>query len=69
MIATIEDIELAISHLSQEDLAKFRNWYYEFDAKVWDEQIERDIKEGKLNTFADKIGILTFSSSSYEKSR
>ena len=30
------------------DLAKFRAWFLEFDARVWDAQIESDLKAGKL---------------------
>jgi hypothetical protein len=30
-------------------LAQFRAWFLEFDARVWDEQIETDLKAGKLD--------------------
>jgi hypothetical protein len=45
----IEDIENAIEQLSPEDLAKFRAWFEAFDARVFDEKIERDAKSGKLD--------------------
>ena len=38
-----------IQSLSREDLAKLRAWFIEFDAHVWDHQIEADAKAGKLN--------------------
>ena len=51
---TIQEIERAISELSPDELARFREWFEEFDARVWDEQLERDARSGKLNKLADK---------------
>jgi hypothetical protein len=45
----IEDIEKAVEELSPEDLAKFRAWFEAFDARAFDEKIERDAKSGKLD--------------------
>jgi hypothetical protein len=46
----IEDIEKAVEQLSPQDLAKFREWFEEFDARLFDAKIERDAKAGKLDT-------------------
>jgi len=51
---SITEIEQAITELSPEELARFREWFEEFDAQVWDEQIEKDAKAGKLDKIADK---------------
>ena len=48
----LEDIEQAIAGLSHEDLAKLRAWFEEFDARIFDEKIERDAKAGKLDELA-----------------
>jgi len=48
-MSDIEQLERTVSNLSPEDLAQFRTWFLEFDARVWDEQIETDLKGGKLN--------------------
>ena len=48
----LDDIEQAISQLSEAELAKLRAWFEEFDARVFDEKIERDAKGGKLDKFA-----------------
>jgi len=45
----IEKLEKRIESLSPEELAKFRSWFIEFDARVWDRQIEADSKAGKLD--------------------
>jgi hypothetical protein len=37
-----------VQHYSPEELEKFRSWFMEFDAQVWDRQIEADSKSGRL---------------------
>lgn len=51
---TIIEIEQAVTQLSDQDLSRFRAWFEDFDAKAWDEQIERDAKSGKLGKVAEK---------------
>ncbi len=51
---SIQEIEQAISRLPREELALFREWFDEFDAKKWDTQFEADVKAGKLNKIADE---------------
>jgi hypothetical protein len=51
---TVQEIKRAISRLPQEELARFREWFDEFDAKVWDKQFEADVKSGKLDKLADQ---------------
>jgi hypothetical protein len=53
-MTTIEDIEKAVAKLSPEQLAAFRAWFDEFQARLFDEQIERDAKAGKLDKLADE---------------
>lgn len=45
----VEQLERGIENLTPEQLAKFRAWFLEFDARVWDQQIEADAKAGKLD--------------------
>jgi hypothetical protein len=51
---TIQEIEQAIADLSPKELARFREWFEEFDAQAWDEQFENDAKSGKLDKMADR---------------
>ena len=53
-MSKIESIEQEVRNLSPSDLAAFRRWFLEFDAQVWDRQIEKDVREGKLDKFADE---------------
>jgi hypothetical protein len=45
----LEKLEERIKQLPPEELKKFRAWFSEFDARVWDVQIEADSKAGKLD--------------------
>ena len=51
---SIHEIEQAIAELSPNELARFREWFEEFDAQAWDDQFERDAKSGKLDKLANK---------------
>jgi hypothetical protein len=48
----LEDIVAAIAGLSSEDIAKLRDWFEEFEARLFDDRIERDAKSGKLDQLA-----------------
>jgi len=55
-MSELEDLERRIRGLSPEELAKFRNWFYEFDHLLWDRQIEADSNAGKLDKLATDAG-------------
>lgn len=50
----IQEIEQAITNLTPKELARFRQWFEEFDAQNWDQQLETDVKAGKLDKIAEK---------------
>jgi len=52
MELAIETIENEIRKLPQEQLRQFRAWYEKFDSNVWDEQIDKDVADGKLDALA-----------------
>ncbi|UVT16919.1 MAG: hypothetical protein H8K04_05015 [Nitrospira sp.] len=49
-MSEIEQLEERVSNLPPKDLAQFRAWFLEFDAHIWDQQIESDLKTGKLDS-------------------
>jgi hypothetical protein len=53
-MGAIEKLELLIKSLSSEELAQFREWFAEFDAQIWDRQIESDAAAGKLDRLIDE---------------
>ena len=50
----VQEVQLAVSQLSLEELARFREWFDEFEAKVWDKQFEADAQSGKLDKLANQ---------------
>jgi hypothetical protein len=50
----LQEIERAVSQLSAEELANFRSWFAEFDAEIWDRQLEEDVAAGRLDNLAQR---------------
>ena len=46
---SVEELQMAVSHLSSEELSRFSAWFEEFLADQWDQQIEADILSGRLD--------------------
>ena len=47
---SIQELESAVTHLSKEELANFSQWFEEYIADEWDQQIEADIRAGRFDT-------------------
>jgi len=50
----VDAIEKEVEALSPAELAAFRQWFHQFDAVVWDQQLEEDVRAGKLDALADE---------------
>ena len=50
----VQELQSAVSQLSAEELARFREWFDKFDAEIWDRQFEEDAKPGKLDQLANQ---------------
>jgi hypothetical protein len=48
----LEQIEAAILTLPADDFQKLRRWFADLDYQRWDEQLERDVANGKLDDLA-----------------
>ena len=66
MNPAVKDIQEAVAQLSADDLASFRIWYEDFDAKIWDEQFEDDVNAGRLDALADQA-LADFRAGRYEE--
>lgn len=53
-MGTIQEIEDAVRELPPDDLAAFRLWFAEFDASVWDRQLEADVAAGRLDKLPEE---------------
>ena len=45
----VKEIELAVENLAPAELVEFRIWFLNYDAELWDEEIEADYHSGKLD--------------------
>jgi hypothetical protein len=50
---TIEDIEKAIEKLGPREFDRLRTWFEDFQAARFDQKIERDAQDGRLDRLAD----------------
>ena len=53
-MSQVEMLEQTVKKLSPDELAAFRSWFIEFDAAVWDRQIEMDSETGKLDNLVQR---------------
>ena len=47
----LEQIEKAVTALSPKEIKQFANWFAEFHADLWDQQIASDVESGRLDQF------------------
>lgn len=50
----IKEIESAIAQLPPSELMELAKWFEEFQAQVWDKQLEQDVKAGRLDTLINQ---------------
>jgi len=50
----LEKIERDIASLTPGEVAKLAQWFAEYQADLWDKQIESDTKAGRLDKLADQ---------------
>lgn len=48
-MTTVAEISGAVKRLPKRELARFRKWFAEYDAAVWDRQFAADAAAGKLD--------------------
>lgn len=51
---TLEQIESAIVQLSPDEIQQLVEWLADLDYQHWDEQLEKDIADGKLEALAQE---------------
>ena len=53
-MSKVEALERQIEQLLPAELEQFRRWFAEFDAELWDRQIEADATAGKLDALTSR---------------
>ncbi len=51
---SIQELKQAVIQLPPKDLVRFRVWFDEFDAQIWDKQFEANAESGKIDKIAEK---------------
>ena len=52
-MSAVQQVESSIRELSENELAEFRKWFADYDVRTWDDQFERDVAMGRLDTLAE----------------
>ena len=52
-MSRVQQIEGQIKALDQTELKALREWFAQYDADIWDKQIETDARNGRLLALAE----------------
>lgn len=63
---TLKQIEAAILQLSPDEFRQLSEWFFELDNQYWDQQLEKDVAEGKLEDLAQEA-IANFNAGRYQE--
>jgi hypothetical protein len=50
----VQEIESAITQLPPAEVAELAAWFEQFHAQLWDNQIEQDMRAGRLDSLLDE---------------
>ncbi|MEA5593905.1 hypothetical protein [Rivularia sp. UHCC 0363] len=53
-MSTLKQIEAVILTLSSDEFHQLKQWFFDVDYQRWDEQLEQDIADGKLEALAEE---------------
>ena len=51
---SVQELEIAVTQLPSPELAQFSKWFEEYQADLWDKQIEQDALSGRLDALAEQ---------------
>jgi hypothetical protein len=51
---TVSEIEAAIVRLKPNEIAALQSWLNEYQARLWDAQIENDLESGRLDALIEE---------------
>lgn len=53
-MTSVQSLEQQVQKLSAREFAEFRDWFLDYQWQAWDEQLEQDVKGGKLDELMRK---------------
>lgn len=62
----LTELEHSVAELSKDEYTKFRDWFWDYENQKWDEEIEADVKGGKLKSLTDKA-LTDFAKGNFKK--
>lgn len=48
-MSQVEELQVRIRDLPKNDFSKLREWFFQIEDELWDQQISADFKAGKFN--------------------
>jgi hypothetical protein len=52
---SVTEIQAAITELTSDDLADLMNWLDDYQAKLWDKEIDEDLHAGRLDKLLAEV--------------
>ena len=53
-MSTVEEITAAIARLPVAEMSRVRDWLDDYAERLWDDQIKRDLRAGRLDGLIDQ---------------
>lgn len=53
-MSQVEELQMRIRNLPTEDFSKLRDWFFQLEDELWDQQISADFKAEKFNKLIEK---------------
>ncbi len=53
-MSNLKQIEAKIFKLPSEEFQRLRQWFFDLDYQRWDEQLEKDVADGKLEDLSEE---------------
>jgi hypothetical protein len=50
----VQEIESAITQLPRAQVVELATWFEQFHARLWDAQLEEDVRAGRLDSLLDE---------------
>lgn len=51
---SVQELETAVAQLGPDELARFAEWFEDYQADEWDRQIEADVAAGRLDALGQQ---------------
>ena len=53
-MSQVEELQVRIRDLPEKDFSELREWFFQLEDELWDQQISADFRAGKFNRLIEK---------------